>query len=68
MMEKLYCFASQYIFKPMTECRFYDPTQGEVLIDGEDIRTFDIASLRSTMAIVSQEPTLFQGTIFGKCS
>ncbi|XP_075244761.1 ATP-dependent translocase ABCB1-like isoform X2 [Convolutriloba macropyga] len=44
--------------------RFYDPTKGQVTIDGEDIRNFDITSLRSTMAIVSQEPTLFQGSIF----
>ncbi len=44
--------------------RFYDPDQGSVTIDGEDIRGFDLTSLRSIMAIVSQEPTLFQGSIF----
>ena len=46
--------------------RFYDPDSGSVLLDGTDIRQFSLESLRSVMAIVSQEPILFQGTIFGK--
>ena len=46
--------------------RFYDPDSGTVLLDGTDIRCFSLNSLRSVMAIVSQEPTLFQGSIFGK--
>ncbi|XP_075252633.1 ATP-dependent translocase ABCB1-like isoform X1 [Convolutriloba macropyga] len=44
--------------------RFYDPEEGRVTVDGEDVRQFDLGSLRSNMAIVSQEPVLFQGTIF----
>jgi len=44
--------------------RFYDPDEGTVTVDGEDIRHFDLEGLRSNMAIVSQEPTLFQGSIF----
>ena len=46
--------------------RFYDPDSGTVLLDGTDIRCFSLNSLRSVMAIVSQEPTLFQGSIFGE--
>jgi subfamily B ATP-binding cassette protein MsbA len=38
--------------------RFYDPTQGKVLIDGVDLREFEINSLRRKMAVVSQD-TLF---------
>lgn len=43
--------------------RFYDPTAGQVLIDGVDIRQFQIKSLRSHIGIVLQEPFLFNGTI-----
>jgi len=39
--------------------RFYDPTQGKVLIDGVDLREFDIDSVRRKMAIVSQETFIF---------
>lgn len=34
--------------------RFYDPTEGRVLIDGHDIKTFNISWLRSNMAFVGQ--------------
>jgi len=44
--------------------RFYDPTQGNVLIDGIDIKNFDIYSLRSQISFVLQEDILFAGTIF----
>lgn len=44
--------------------RFYDPTQGRILIDGHDIRTVTLQSLRSQIGIVLQETTLFIGTIF----
>jgi subfamily B ATP-binding cassette protein MsbA len=44
--------------------RFYDPTSGEVCIDGIDIRDYDIESLRKHMGIVTQESILFNDTIF----
>ncbi|MGA7705473.1 MAG: ABC transporter ATP-binding protein, partial [Solirubrobacteraceae bacterium] len=43
--------------------RFYDPTEGRVLIDGHDLREVASASLRSQMGIVPQEAFLFSGTI-----
>uniref|UniRef100_A0A0D3FX53 MDR-like ABC transporter n=1 Tax=Oryza barthii TaxID=65489 RepID=A0A0D3FX53_9ORYZ len=43
--------------------RFYDAQRGSVLVDGEDIRSYSLARLRSQVALVSQEPTLFSGTI-----
>ena len=51
--------------------RFYDPDKGRILLDGKDIKTLNIAWLRSHIGIVSQEPVLFTGSIeenirFGK--
>ena len=43
--------------------RFYDPTEGRVLIDGHDLRSVSSDSLRSQMGIVPQEAFLFSGTI-----
>ena len=43
--------------------RFYDVTDGRVLIDDQDIRGVTMASLRSRIALVSQEITLFDDTI-----
>jgi len=43
--------------------RFYDPTQGEIVIDGIDIRDAKLASLRSQIALVTQEVILFNDTI-----
>ncbi|XP_053483597.1 ATP-dependent translocase ABCB1 isoform X1 [Ictalurus furcatus] len=43
--------------------RFYDPDQGEVMLDGQDIRTLNVRWLRENMGIVSQEPVLFGNTI-----
>jgi len=43
--------------------RFYDVSQGTILIDGIDIRKASIASLRDQMAIVTQEPILFNDTV-----
>jgi ATP-binding cassette subfamily B protein len=43
--------------------RFYDPTAGRVLIDGHDLRHVTMASLRSQLGVVPQEPFLFAGTI-----
>ncbi|HZB97007.1 MAG TPA: ABC transporter ATP-binding protein [Candidatus Sulfotelmatobacter sp.] len=44
--------------------RFYDPTAGAVLIDGQDIRDFTASSLRAQISLVLQEPVLFRGSIF----
>ncbi|XP_067147710.1 ATP-binding cassette sub-family B member 5 isoform X1 [Apteryx mantelli] len=43
--------------------RFYDPVQGEVTLDGQDIRTLNVKWLRENIGIVSQEPVLFATTI-----
>ncbi|CAN6477724.1 unnamed protein product [Victoria cruziana] len=43
--------------------RFYDPIKGSIKIDGRDIRSYNLRSLRQHIALVSQEPTLFAGTI-----
>jgi ATP-binding cassette, subfamily B, bacterial len=43
--------------------RFYDPQQGQILIDGADIRDITLRSLRRQIGIVPQETILFSGTI-----
>jgi ATP-binding cassette subfamily B protein len=43
--------------------RFYDPTQGRVLLDGVDIKTVTLRSLRSQLGVVPQEAFLFAGSI-----
>ena len=43
--------------------RFYEVTEGAILIDGQDIRKATIASLRQQLGVVPQEPFLFQGSI-----
>ncbi|KAI0502654.1 hypothetical protein KFK09_017610 [Dendrobium nobile] len=43
--------------------RFYDPLDGEVRIDGQNIKNYHLRSLRRHIALVGQEPTLFIGTI-----
>jgi ATP-binding cassette, subfamily B, bacterial len=43
--------------------RFYEPQDGRILLDGHDIRTLTLASLRQQISIVAQEPLLFSGTI-----
>jgi subfamily B ATP-binding cassette protein MsbA len=43
--------------------RFYDPTQGKVLIDGVDLHKFDINSVRRKMAIVSQDTFIFNASV-----
>ncbi len=43
--------------------RFYDPSRGQVLLDGLDIRDISLAQLRKNIAIVPQEPVLFKATI-----
>lgn len=43
--------------------RFYDASAGQVLVDGVDVRQYQLRSLRERIAIVLQEPVLFSGTI-----
>ncbi|OVA17622.1 ABC transporter [Macleaya cordata] len=43
--------------------RFYDPINGSIEIDKKDIKLYNLRALRSHIALVSQEPTLFAGTI-----
>jgi ATP-binding cassette subfamily B protein len=43
--------------------RFYEFQSGRILIDGKDIRTFDLGAYRSQLGIVSQVPFLFNGTV-----
>ncbi len=43
--------------------RFHDVTAGEILIDGKDIRSYSLASVRAQLSIVTQEPILFNDTI-----
>lgn len=44
-------------------CRFYDVLEGQILIDGVDVRDYDLEQLRRRIGIVLQEPFLFHGTV-----
>ncbi len=44
--------------------RFYDPTKGEVLLDGQDIRKVTLQSLRSNVGVVQQDVYLFSGSVY----
>ena len=43
--------------------RFYDPSSGRVMLDGRDLREYDVESFRSVLGIVEQDVFLFDGTI-----
>ena len=43
--------------------RFYNPTKGEIFIDGHEIRTIDLHHLRSFFGLIKQEPEIFNGSI-----
>lgn len=43
--------------------RFYDVTEGAVLVDGTDLRHFDLAGFRARLGVVPQEPHLFSGDV-----
>ena len=44
--------------------RFYEATEGQILIDGKDIRKYTLKSLRSNIGIVQQDVYLFSGTVY----
>jgi subfamily B ATP-binding cassette protein MsbA len=44
--------------------RFYDPTEGQILLDGVDLRQFELTDLRGLMGIVTQESILFNDSVF----
>ncbi len=43
--------------------RLYDVDEGRVLVDGRDVRAYDLAALRDEVAVVEQSPYLFSGTV-----
>ncbi len=43
--------------------RFYDPEEGEVLIDGVDVKKMDLRALRRSIGYATQKPVIFEGTI-----
>ncbi|KIY49175.1 P-loop containing nucleoside triphosphate hydrolase protein [Fistulina hepatica ATCC 64428] len=43
--------------------RYYDPTEGRITFDGQDIRDFNVSSWREMIGVVSQDPVMFSGTI-----
>jgi ATP-binding cassette subfamily B (MDR/TAP) protein 1 len=43
--------------------RFYDPINGQVILDGKDLKSYNVAYLRSRIGVVSQEPVLFNMSI-----
>lgn len=44
-------------------CRFYDVLEGAILVDGVDVRDYDVQDLRRQIGVVLQEPFLFHGTV-----
>jgi ATP-binding cassette subfamily B (MDR/TAP) protein 1 len=44
--------------------RFYDPSEGAILVDGVDLRSLQLSWFRGQLGLVSQEPTLFSGSLF----
>jgi ATP-binding cassette, subfamily B (MDR/TAP), member 1 len=44
--------------------RFYDPIEGSITLDGNDLKELNVQYLRSSMSLVSQEPTLFSTSVF----
>jgi subfamily B ATP-binding cassette protein MsbA len=61
-------YLNDYVFGKSTFVdllpRFYDTTEGEILIDGIPIKDYNINDIRSLMGIVTQEPILFNDTVF----
>lgn len=44
--------------------RFYDPTEGQILLNGRDLRDYQLKSYRQLLGVVQQEVFLFDGTVF----
>ncbi len=44
--------------------RFYDPTEGRILLDGQNIRNVTLGSLRNSVGVVQQDVYLFSGTVY----
>src|SRR5258707_9248492 len=44
-------------------CRFYDPVEGSILIDGHDVRDLSFKTLRATVGLVLQDSVRFSGSI-----
>ena len=44
--------------------RFYDPTEGEILLDGQNIKNVTLQSLRSNIGVVQQDVYLFSGSVY----
>jgi ATP-binding cassette subfamily B protein len=44
-------------------CRFYDPDEGRILLDGVDLRSLDAAALRSQIAVLFQSPVQYHATV-----
>ena len=44
-------------------CRLYDPREGVVMVGGRDVREYDLHALRTSVAVVLQQSTLFSGTV-----
>jgi ABC-type multidrug transport system fused ATPase/permease subunit len=43
--------------------RFYEPVEGEILINNKNIKEYDLYNLRKQIGLVSQEPALFIGSV-----
>ena len=43
--------------------RYFQPSQGQILIDGQDIQTLDVVQYRQRLAMVHQEVEIFNGTL-----
>lgn len=46
-------------------CRLYQPTSGRIVVDGRDVREYDLESYRTRISLVQQEPLMFDDTIRG---
>ena len=43
--------------------RFYSVSEGDIIVNGKNIKEYELYSFRKQLGLVSQEPTLFQGTV-----
>lgn len=43
--------------------RYYDPNEGRILLDGHDLKEYDLKYLREKLGLVSQQPYLFSDTV-----